>query len=291
MTYLPPAAFAAMLVAALLLPTTPDRLRGALGLPAFVLGVASLPYLPGFRGPSVTVWISAALLLLGPLMLLVAAWRAREPLRQRRWILLVALLAAGAGLAAAWPTLSAGGVFQGLVTTAAAASASLLIWMVASALGLGRGVRWLDARIPSRPGGYSWGTPLLAAGAFAVYLAYLAWPLWVLSWQSIGVGFAVIFAWWATATGRVPMAAASVAFGAAFCTVEAVPTGWLLLLVGALAYRPRPRVSAVAIAAGGYLTAPVLLGAEVLYTVLFTGAASALVAVLAEAPLAEEGSR
>jgi hypothetical protein len=61
--------------------------------------------------------------------------------------------------------------------------------------------------------------------------------------------------------------------------------------VGALAYRSRPRVSAVAIAAGGYLTAPVLLDAEVLYTVLLAGAASALVAVLAEAPLAEEGSR
>ena len=131
MTYLLPAAFAAMLVAALLLPTTADRLRGALGLPAFVLGAASLPFLPGFRGPSVTVWISAALLLLGPAMLLVAAWRARRaaPPRTRRSSSLV-LLGAGAGLAAAWPTLDSGGVFPGLVTTAAVASACLLVWMV-----------------------------------------------------------------------------------------------------------------------------------------------------------------
>ena len=232
MTYLVPAAFAAMLAAALALPTTADRLRGALGLPAFVLGVASLPFLPGFRGPSVTVWISAALLLLGPAMLLVAAWRAAEPLRRQWGRLLLVLLGAGAGFAAAWPTLDAGGVFPGLVTTAAVASACLLVWMVSSALGLGRGVRWLDARIPSRAGGYSWGTPLLAAGAMAVYLAFLVWPLWVLSWQPIGVGLAVLSAWWAAATGRVPMAATSVAFAAAFCTVEAVPTGWLMLLTG-----------------------------------------------------------
>ncbi|HRZ10738.1 MAG TPA: hypothetical protein P5319_12715 [Gemmatimonadales bacterium] len=291
MTYLMPAAFAAMLVAALALPTTADRLRGALGLPAYALGAASLPYLPGFRGPSVTVWISAALLLLGPVMLLVAAWRAGEPLRRHWGPLLVVLLGVAAGCTAAWPTLDSGGVFPGLVTTAAVASACLLIWMVSSALSLGRGVRWLDARIPSRPGGYSWGTPLLAAGTMAVYLAYLARPLWVLSWQPIGVGVAVLAAWWAAATGRAPMAAASVAFAAAFCTVEAVPAGWLFLLTGALAYRTHPRVAAVAIAAGGLLTAPALLDAEVLFTVLLTGAATALVAVLAMAPDAEVGSR
>ena len=105
MTYLLPGAFAAMLVAALVLPTTADRLRGALGLPAYVLGAASLPFLPGFRGPSLTVWISAALLLLGPAMLLVAAGRAAEPLRRHRGRLLLVLLGVGAGVAAAWPTL------------------------------------------------------------------------------------------------------------------------------------------------------------------------------------------
>ena len=291
MTYLLPAAFAAMLVAALLLPSTADRLRGALGLPAFALGAASLPFLPGFRGPSVTVWISAALLLLGPAMLLVAAWRGGLSLRRHPAILLMVLVGAGAGLAAAWPTLDSGGVFPGLVTAAALASACLLAWMVSSALGIGRGVRWLDARIPSRPGGYSWGTPLLAAGAIAVYLAFLARPLWVLSWQPIGVGVAVLAAWWAAATGRAQMAAASVAVAAAFCTVEPVPTGWLALLTGALVYRTHPRIAAVAIAAGGYLAAPALLDAEVLFTVLLAGAASALVAVLATAPGAEEGSR
>ncbi len=291
MTYLLPGALAAMLVAALALPTTADRLRGALGLPPYVLGAASLPFLPGFRGPSLTVWISAALLLLGPAMLLVAAGRAAEPLRRHRGRLLLVLLGVGAGVAAAWPTLDAGGVFPGLVTTAAVASACLLAWMVASALGLGRGVRWLDARIPSRATGYSWGTPLLAAAAMAVYLAFLARPLWVLSWQPIGVGLAVLTAWWAAATGRAPMAAASAAFAAAFCTVDGVPTGCLLLLTGALAYRTHPRVAAVALAAGGYLAAPALLDAEVLFTVLLTGAASALVAALAMAPEAGEGSR
>jgi hypothetical protein len=70
-----------------------------------------------------------------------------------------------------------------------------------------------------------------------------------------------------------------------------VPTGLLALLAGAFAYRTHPRVAAVVIVAGGYVVAPALLGAEVLFTVLLTGAASALVAMLAAAPVAEEGSR
>lgn len=64
MTYIVPVAFATMVVSALLLPTRADRFRGALGIPAFVLGVASIPFLPAFRGPSLTVWISGGLLVL-----------------------------------------------------------------------------------------------------------------------------------------------------------------------------------------------------------------------------------
>lgn len=291
MTVLLPSAFAAMLVAAWLLPSSPDRLRGALGLPAYVLGAASLPFLPGFPGPSVTVWISAALLLLGPAMLLAAAWRGGGALRQRRAALTAVLLAGCTGLAAAWPTLRFGGVLPGLVTTAALASASLLAWMLASTLGLGRGLRWLDARLPTRRGGHSWMIPVLGIATVAVYLAFLVWPLWILSWQPIGVGLAVLSAWWAAATARAPMAVASGALAAAFCTVDAVPAGWLALLTGALAYRTHPRLSAAAIAAGGYLAAPSMLDAEVLFTVLLTGAASALIAMRATAPDAEEGSR
>jgi hypothetical protein len=66
MNSLVPVAFAAMAAAALLLPTAADRWRAAFGLPAFLLGVASIPHLPDFQGPSLTVWISAGLLALGP---------------------------------------------------------------------------------------------------------------------------------------------------------------------------------------------------------------------------------
>jgi hypothetical protein len=278
-TYILPAAFAAMVIAALFLPTSADRFRGALGLPAFLLGVASLPSLPAFRGPSLTVWISAALLLLGPALLLLAAWHARLTLRHpASWIAGAAALVA---VAAAWPTLRLGGVFPALLTAGALGMGGLLVWMLATLVGVGRAVRWLDTRLPALRGRYTWGTVILVVGAMLIWVAWLAEPLMVLSWQPIGVGVGVLAAWWAIGTRRTPLALAGAALAASFAISGGVVSGWLLLVVAALTNRMRPRVAAVAAAAGGWLITPALLGSEVLFTVLIAAAATALLGGLA----------
>jgi hypothetical protein len=278
-TYIHPFAFAAMVIAALFLPAPADRFRGALGLPAFLLGVASLPSLPAFRGPSLTVWISAALLLLGPALLLLAAWHARLTLRSpAAWIAGAAALVA---VAAAWPTLRLGGVLPALLTAGALGMGGLLLWMLAGLVGVGRAVRWLDARLPALHGRYTWGTLFLVTAAMLIWVAWLVEPLIVLSWQPIGVGVGVLAAWWAVGTRRAPLALAGAALAASFAISDGVVSGWLMLVVAALADRMRPRVAAVAAAAGGWLVVPALLGAEVVFTVLLTAAATALLGGLA----------
>ena len=68
-------------------------------------------------------------------------------------------------------------------------------------------------------------------------------------------------------------------------------TGWLLLSVAAWVDVWRPRVMAVVGALAAYLAVPVLLGAEVLFTVLLAWAATMLLAVLADrAPQAGGGA-
>ena len=136
MTNIVSVACATMLLAALLLPTPGDRFRAALGLPAFLLGVASLPYLPAFRGPSLTVWISGALLLLAPALLVLAAWRARPRLTLSRPAPWLVPAGAAAALAAAWPTFERGGALPAALTAGALAFGGLLGWMVAERLGL-----------------------------------------------------------------------------------------------------------------------------------------------------------
>ena len=288
MTYLVSAAYAALLVASLLLPTASDRLRGALGLPAFVLGAASLPYLPEFRGPSLTVWISAALLLLGPAMLLVAAWQARSRLRPRVSLLVVVSLAAAAAGVAAWPTLILGGVLPALVTAGALGMGGWFVWLLGSASGIGRVVRWLDARMPTLPYRHSWGVLLLVTGAMAFRVGGLIWPLWVLSWQPVAVGLGVLSAWWAVPTGRASLALAGAAFAAAFSSVDGLAGAWLVLCVAALADRTRPRVTAMVAAGAAYFALPSLLGAEVVFTVLLACAATMLLGVLSSRSAAEE---
>ncbi|HEX5004136.1 MAG TPA: hypothetical protein VFV65_02415 [Gemmatimonadales bacterium] len=178
MTDLFPIAFAALEAAAMLLPTGADRFRGALGLPALALGVASLPFLPNFRGPSLTVWISAALLLLGPAMLLLATWNARARLGWRNPAVPVVAVAVGLSVTAAWPTLTQGGVLPALLTAGALGLGTLLDWMIGAALGAGRAVRRLDARLGRRdrteaapPGRAAW---LTAVGVVLVVVVVRA---------------------------------------------------------------------------------------------------------------------
>lgn len=288
MTYLVPAAYAALLVASLLLPTASDRLRGALGLPAFALGAASLPYLPEFRGPSLTVWISAALLLLGPAMLLVAAWQARTRLHPRAALLVIVPLAAGVAVTAAWPTLVLGGILPALVTAGALGMGAWFAWLLGSASGIGRVVRSLDARMPTLPSQHSWGVLLLVAGAVAFRVGGLTWPLWVLSWQPVAVALGVICAWWSVATGRASLALAGAAFAGSFSTTAGFVGGWVLFAVAAMADRTPPRVMAILAATAAWLAAPELLAAEVLYTVLLAWAATMLLGGLSTRIAAEK---
>lgn len=278
MTNIVPVACATMLLAALLLPTPVDRFRAALGLPAFLLGIASLPSLPDFRGPSLTVWISAALLLLGPALLVLAAWRARPRLALAQPAPWLALAGAAAGFAAAWPILDRGGALPAALTAGALAFGSLLDWMVAERLGLGRAVRRLDDRIPALKGRYSWGTLLFVAAALTFHLAWFRWPLWVLSWQPTGFGIAVLGLGWAAAVRRPSLALAAVALAATLAQPEVIIGGWLVLAAAAFGDQSRPRVIALGAALGACLVWPALLEQEVLFTVLLTAAATALLA-------------
>jgi hypothetical protein len=400
-TFLFPLAFALTALGALLLPTPADRLRGSLGLPALALGAASVRHLAGVSGPEPTLWVSAALLLLGPLLLLAAGWRARTRLALRGPTVAAMLLSALVTAFAAWPTIHAGGVPPVLLAVPALACYALLNWVIVKGVGLGRAVRWLDARIaPPRAGlagpglapegrtgwflavgllaalfapylslvflgaiivavvgqlrGRRLGTsgpvpvlwiaiPLLAAawwlsatvagpdgqtlsglpdapfsaqaelllsaavavsaalfaglwplqglvpggglalvaGALLLRLGWPAWPLGVEHWQPLAVALGVVSAWWAVPTKRVPLAAAGLAFAASFSAPDAAAAVWLLLAAVATHDRLPPRLVALLLAAGGYLAVAPLLGAEVVYTVLLTGAATALIAAFA----------
>jgi len=125
----------------------------------------------------------------------------------------------------------------------------------------------------------------LAAGALLLRLAIPAWPLGVEHWQPLAVAAGVASAWWAVPTRRVPLATAGLAFAAGFAIVERAPGAWLLLAALALRGQVPAWATTLLMAAGGYLVAAPLLGAEVVYTVLLAGAATALLASLAsEAP-------
>lgn len=277
MGYTFPVVAAALWAATLLLPTTADRLRGALGLPAFLLGAASVPHLPAFQGPSPSVWISAALLLLGPAMLLLASWRARELLHPV--IALGSVVAAAAALAAAWPVLRQGGVLPAIATAGAIGLGAWSAWLAGALSGLGRVIRRRDAGLAAT--GRRRVVHLLVAAALGTQLAALAWPLWVLSWQPIGVGAGLLALGWAAAAGRPRLALAAAALAASFAAVDQLNPGWIALAAAALAPRSRPWFIAGLAPVGAYLAIPVLLGAEALLTVLLVAFATVLLAVLA----------
>lgn len=281
-----PAAFAAMALAALVLPRPADRLRGGFGLPAFALGAASIPFLADVRGPDVSLWVSAALLLLGPSLLLLAAWRAE--LTPHRPVSLLVLAAAAVAVAAAWPTLRLGGIVPAALTAGAIALGGLFLWMLGSTLGVGRALRRLDARLLLSRGDWPWGALIVAGAALLVGTAALRWPLWIELWQSVGVPVGVLLAWWAVATRRAPLGLAGAAFACAFAGPEWAYGSWLLLAVAAAAVRSTPRAASVVAAAGGYLGERALLSGEVLYTVLLAGAATALLGALCADASAED---
>jgi len=392
-------------LAALLLPTTRDRLRGALGLPAFALGVASVARIPPGTEPGPTLWISAALLLLGPMLLALGLWRARGRMPAGGGTLVIVGLSILGAVVAAWPTLRSAGIVPALLTAGALALGALSAWLLGGLSRLGNGIRALDARLapvrarvsgPGAPTGArsdwflaagmlaalfgpflslvflgaivvaiaghfrgrrlgttgrvpvlwvavpvlaaAWwlaatvagpdlqslsalpdapfspeaelllaagsavaaalflglwplhgvlpdGGVALAAGALLLRLAVPAWPQGVEHWQPLAVAAGVVSAWWAVPTRRVPLSVAGVAFAASFAVVDRNPGAWLLLAALTLRGHVPEWATTLLVAAGGFLVASPLLGAEVVYTVLLAAAATALLASLAaEAP-------
>jgi len=290
LTPLFPIAFAALTGAALLLPTPADRLRGALGLPAFALGAASVPYLPGFLGPSLTIWITAALLLLGPGLLLAAVWQAHRRGKLTGLMVTATVVGVAAGLAAGWPTVSGGGAGQALITASAVAGIGWSCWLLGAAIGVARPVRRLDALLPGAPGRAGWGVVLLLLVAAGTRLAWVAFPLWVLSWQPIGVGMGVICLGWAVATGGARMALAAAALATAWSSAEPLDLAWLVLAAAIPVPVDRPRLQAAIAALGIWLATPSLLAAEVLFTVLLVAFATAMLAALADQAESERGA-
>jgi len=159
-------------------------------------------------------------------------------------------------------------------------------------LGIGRAIRWLDDRVPALRVRYSWGTLLFVAGAVLFHVAWFVAPLWVLSWQPVGVGLGVLGVCWAVATGRTPLALAAIAFAATFTAPEATIGGWLVLAAAAVGNSSRPRVTAIAAAFGAYLAWPAMLDQEVVFTVLLSAGVAALLGQLAsQASSQENGPR
>jgi hypothetical protein len=231
-TDLVPIAFAALAASAMLQPTPADRLRAAIGLPAFLVGAASLPRLPDFRGPSLAVWISAALLLLGPAVLAGSIWRARSRLTRRAFGAWTAVPAVALALPAAWPTLARGGVLPTLVTTAALAMAALLAWLLADAVHLGPAVRWIDARLAPNAWRATAERALGGAAAWVVTAALVAGTLGA----SVLLGSAAL-----APQAEVALAAVAGVAAAAACGLwpaqRLLPVGPLALLGGALLLR------------------------------------------------------
>jgi hypothetical protein len=390
-----------MALAAALLPAAGDRLRAALGLPAFALGAASAPFFPPHGHPGPSLWITGALLLLGPALLAGATWRARARVPGVVGVLSMTGVALLGAMIAAWPTLRDGGILPTLVTAGALALGGWLVWLVGERAGLGRASRWLDGRIappraqladPDSPrvewtgwflaagllstlfGPYlslvflgailvavtghlrgrrrgttgrvpvlwlaapvlaaAWwltatvagpglqavsslpdapfsapaelllsaavavaaalltglwplhgllpgGGVALAAGALLLRLGLPAWPLGMEHWQPLAVAIGVASAWWAVGARRVPLAAGGLAFAASFTTPAAGIGAWCLLVFVAFDGRLPGRLAALLLAGGGYLVVAPLLGAQVVYTVLFAAAATALLGSLA----------
>lgn len=281
MTIAPPVGFAAVLIAALLLPSRADRLRGALGLPAFALGAASLPFLADIREPDPALWISGALLLLGPSALLIATWRARA--RLRAWPLTVSAVAVAValGVAAAWPLLTLGGVLPAVLSAGALGLGAAFVYLAAATAGLGRLARWLHARAPDSWRAHHWGTLLVAALTLALGLASLRWSLWLRLWQPAGIGLGAALVWWAAATRRPALACAGAGFAICFVPPEQAYSTWVGFTSAALLPLRFPLPAALLAAVAGFVALPGLLDAEVLLTVVAVGGASALLATLA----------
>jgi hypothetical protein len=181
----PHLAFLLLTAAALMLPRPDRRLRAALGLPAALLGAASLRLAGGYPAPRVFLAVSGALLLLGVVPVAIQAVRSLREDHSQRLLAAISLALAAAGLALIVRPVWAGGPVRTVLVAAGLILLGAVLRVAAGLVRAGDAVRWLDARLtPSHI--MVLGTDLVTSSSwhFLYYtglLAAIAAPYWTLT--------------------------------------------------------------------------------------------------------------
>lgn len=181
----PHLAFLLLTAAALMLPRPDRRLRAALGLPAALIGAASLRLAGGYPAPRVFLAISAALLLIGIVPVAIQAVRSLREVHARRLPAAISLALAAAGLALILRPVWAGGPVRTVLVAAGLILLGAVLRVAAGLVRAGDAVRWLDTRLtPSHI--MVIGTDLVTSPSwqflyYAGLLAAIAAPYWTLT--------------------------------------------------------------------------------------------------------------
>ncbi len=181
----PHLAFLLLTAAALMLPRPDRRLRAALGLPAALIGAASLRLAGGYPAPRVFLAISAALLLIGVVPVAIQAVRSLREVHARRLPAAISVALAAASLALIVRPAWAGGPVRTLLVAAGLILLGAVLRVAAGLVRAGDAVRWLDARLtPSHV--MVIGTDLVTSPSwhflyYAAILAAIAAPYWTLT--------------------------------------------------------------------------------------------------------------
>ena len=181
----PHLAFLLLTAAALVLPHADRRLRAALGLPAALLGAASLRLAGGDPAPRIFLAISAALLLIGVVPVTIEAVRSLREIQAPRLPAVISVALATAGLSLIVRPAWAGGLVRTVLVAAGLILLGAVLRVAAGLVRAGDAVRWLDARLtPSHV--MVIGPDLVASPSwhFLYYtglLAAIAAPYWTLT--------------------------------------------------------------------------------------------------------------
>jgi hypothetical protein len=169
----------------LVLPRPDRRLRAALGLPACLLGAASLRLAGGDAAPHIFLAISAALLLIGVVPVALQAVRSLRETDTGRRQAVISLILTAAGLALIAKPVWAGGPVRTVLVAAGLILLGAVLRVAAGLVRAGDAVRWLDARLtPAHV--MVLGPELVASRSwhflyYAGLLAALAAPYWTLT--------------------------------------------------------------------------------------------------------------
>lgn len=181
----PHLAFLLLTAAALVLPRPDRRLRAALGLPACLLGAASLRLAAGDPAPRTFLAISAALLLIGVVpVALQAAISLRETNVGRRQAALSLALAIAVLALIARPVW-AGGPLRTVLVAAGLILLGAVLRVASGLVRAGDAVRWLDARLTPAHIMVIGADPVVSRSWHVLYyaglLAAIAAPYWALT--------------------------------------------------------------------------------------------------------------